>query len=208
MGGLAISDEAVATMLGRRPAPVNTARVGVLAGEIDERRDAIARRVAASTEAGVGLRLPRLADLFSLSPFERDVLVVCLAVEVDAKYERLYGYLHDDVTRRVPTVELILRLLCRDVSPRVVARRSFLASSPPPSLRAAGGRARRARPPVARPRREARRRDRAPPAGRRRRRPGHRVLRPALAAGAARRLPWKPASTRGWRPRSSATSAR
>ena len=90
-------------MLGRRPVPVNTARVGVLAGEIDERRDAIARRVAASTEAGIGLRLPRLADLFSLSPFERDVLVVCLAVEVNAKYERLYGYLHDDVTRRVPS---------------------------------------------------------------------------------------------------------
>src|SRR5439155_12199260 len=90
----------------------------------------IAVRVAETVAAGVPLPLHHLVDLFSLSPFARDVLVVCLALELDAKYERLYGYLHDDVTRRAPSVELVFRLLCHDARQRVLARSSFLASSP------------------------------------------------------------------------------
>jgi hypothetical protein len=56
-------------------------------------------------------RLDRLVALFALDPFERDVLLLLLAPELDARYERLYGYLQDDVSRRRPTVDLTLRLL-------------------------------------------------------------------------------------------------
>ena len=40
-----------------------------------------------------------------------EALLVCLAPDVDLRYERLYAYLQDDVTRRRPTVDLVLRLL-------------------------------------------------------------------------------------------------
>src|SRR5262245_16410030 len=59
-------------------------------------------------------RIPRLAQLvatFGLDQFELDVLLICLAPTLDLRYERVYGYLQDDVTRRRPTVNLALDLL-------------------------------------------------------------------------------------------------
>lgn len=57
------------------------------------------------------LRLARLAAVFGLDRFELDVLLICLAPTLDLRYERLYGYLQDDVTRKRPTVNLVLDLL-------------------------------------------------------------------------------------------------
>jgi hypothetical protein len=57
------------------------------------------------------LRLKQLADLFGLSSFEWWSLIVCLAPALDLRYERIYGYLQDDVTRRFASVDLILALL-------------------------------------------------------------------------------------------------
>ncbi len=47
---------------------------------------------------------------FNLSPFEQDVLLLALAPELDLKYETLYGYLNNDITRKYPTVDLALRI--------------------------------------------------------------------------------------------------
>jgi len=85
----------------------------------------IAQRSAVSLRQGVPLRLAELAGLFSLSAFDVDVLLSCLAPELDGRYERLYAYLHDDVTRRQPSVGLVLHLLCPDL-PAVVAARARL----------------------------------------------------------------------------------
>ncbi|WP_370941817.1 AAA family ATPase [Amycolatopsis sp. cg5] len=46
-----------------------------------------------------------------LTDLELDVLLIALAPEADLRYERIYGYRQDDVTRRRPTVHLILELL-------------------------------------------------------------------------------------------------
>src|SRR5262249_43172593 len=53
----------------------------------------------------------RLAEVFDLSPLDEDLLVVATAPELDPKYETLYAYLNDDVTRKWPTVDLARRLL-------------------------------------------------------------------------------------------------
>ncbi|MFI0218838.1 ATP-binding protein [Streptomyces lydicus] len=71
-----------------------------------------------------------LAERYDLSPFELNVLLVALAPEVDLRYERLYGYLQDDVTRRRPTVELTLNLLCRGVAEKMRRRSDFAADAP------------------------------------------------------------------------------
>ncbi|MBE7555650.1 MAG: ATP-binding protein [Anaerolineales bacterium] len=57
------------------------------------------------------LRLERLATAFGLNRFELDALLICLAPTLDLRYERLFGYLQDDVTRKRPTVNLVLNLL-------------------------------------------------------------------------------------------------
>src|SRR5262245_17617142 len=55
-----------------------------------------------------GAPLPALARAFGLSPFDVDVLLIALAPELDLRYQRLYAYLQDDVTRKSASVDLAL----------------------------------------------------------------------------------------------------
>ena len=64
---------------------------------------------------------------YGLSDLDLDVVLVALGPEVDLRYERLYGYLQDDVTRRRPTVDLVLDLLARTRADRLAARRAVVA---------------------------------------------------------------------------------
>ena len=47
---------------------------------------------------------------FGLSAAELLAVVVALAPELDTKYETIYAYLNDDVTRRAPTIDICVRL--------------------------------------------------------------------------------------------------
>ena len=67
---------------------------------------------AQAVAAGQRLRLYHLADAFGLDRFALDAFLICLAPTLDLRYERLYGFLQDDVTRRRATVNLVLDLLC------------------------------------------------------------------------------------------------
>ncbi|MDB4881898.1 MAG: family ATPase [Gemmatimonadetes bacterium] len=67
-------------------------------------------------------RLGRLARAFQLTTFEVDLLLIALAPELDLRYERLYAFLQDDVTRRRPTLDLALTLLCDSPSGRAERR--------------------------------------------------------------------------------------
>jgi ATP-dependent 26S proteasome regulatory subunit len=58
------------------------------------------------------LRLDRLVEIFGLNEFDRQTLLICLAPALDPRYERIYGYLQDDVTRRQPSLNLIFNLVC------------------------------------------------------------------------------------------------
>jgi AAA+ superfamily predicted ATPase len=75
-------------------------------------------------------RLERLRALFALSDFEIDVILVALSAEIDLKYEHLFAYLQDDVTKKRPTVDLTLRLLCPTLQTRLAARKAFEVDSP------------------------------------------------------------------------------
>ncbi|MEY9487375.1 hypothetical protein RKD26_003169 [Streptomyces calvus] len=57
-----------------------------------------------------GSVLGALAARFGLTPLDLDLLLVAVAPDLDARFERLYGYLNDDLTRRRPTVGLALEL--------------------------------------------------------------------------------------------------
>jgi hypothetical protein len=74
--------------------------------------------------------LSRLRQAFELDEFEQDALLLALAPEIDLRYERLYAYLQDDVTRRRPTVDLALNLLCGTVEEKIACRSYFTPDAP------------------------------------------------------------------------------
>jgi AAA+ superfamily predicted ATPase len=93
----------------------------------------IAVREAETRAAGHELRLTRVRELFGLDAAATDALIVSLAPAVDADYETLYSHLQGDVTRRCPTVSLVVDLLCpvdADVRKRLTVRRLFDQSAP------------------------------------------------------------------------------
>jgi len=55
-------------------------------------------------------RTSRITDAFQLSDFEQLVVCLCVAPEVDQRYGVLFGYLQDDVTKRLPTLGLAMTL--------------------------------------------------------------------------------------------------
>ncbi len=75
-------------------------------------------------------RLAWLAEVFDLSNFDLGVVLIALAPELDLRYERLYAYLQDNVSRRRPTVDLALNLLCSSVSDKLSSRRNFTSDAP------------------------------------------------------------------------------
>lgn len=97
--------------------------------ELEKRQADIRARMQASEEAGHKLALPHLASTFGLSPAEVDVLLIALAPELEPRYETLYAYLQNDVTRKRCTVNLALNLICRSEQEKLQARDIFSPDS-------------------------------------------------------------------------------
>ncbi|THA29323.1 ATP-binding protein [Streptomyces sp. A1277] len=55
-------------------------------------------------------RIAALVERFGLVAPDVDLLLVAMAPDIDARFERLYGYLNDDLTRRRATIGLALEL--------------------------------------------------------------------------------------------------
>jgi hypothetical protein len=71
----------------------------------------------AAEGAGADLRLRRLARSFGLDAYDLELLLIALAPDLDPRFERLYGYLHDDVSRRRASAGLALELCSSGASP-------------------------------------------------------------------------------------------
>jgi len=112
--GLYISDEQVDALV-RKAAP----NLPELATE--------SHRVWCEAVADAARRQVRLARLVALglSPLELSLLLIALAPSLDAKYETLYAYLNNDVTRKLPTLELALALLAADDGERLAVRQAL-----------------------------------------------------------------------------------
>jgi len=71
-----------------------------------------------------------LAREYDLSSFDLDVILIALATELDLSYEKVFGYLQDDITRKRPTVDLALNLLCPSTRDRQIDLTHFLPDGP------------------------------------------------------------------------------
>jgi AAA+ superfamily predicted ATPase len=103
---------------------------GELSCRLEQIQQTLQQRVELSLDQGVSLPLVQLAQTFGLSPFEVQAIIICLAPELKRKYDRLYAYLQDDITRKRPSIDLILTLLCPSLAARWQARSYFLPQSP------------------------------------------------------------------------------
>jgi hypothetical protein len=78
----------------------------------------VAEAAAAMAAAAAGEPPPALVELarrFNLSPFERDVLLLCAGLELDTRIAELCARAQDDVTRPYPTFALALALFADPV---------------------------------------------------------------------------------------------
>lgn len=135
--GLVLSDEEIDALLGGSECPdfgpssgeysdpdlqPIEAALAKLASSVKERR-------RAAHQHNIFLPLPQLAETFHLSPFEELCLIICLAPELDRKYEKLYAYLNDDISSKRTTIGLVLDLLCSTFQQKTAARTVFNAQS-------------------------------------------------------------------------------
>ena len=90
----------------------------------------ISQKKRDSQRAGVYLPLCELQRLFNLSAFDIDVILMCLLPELDPRFEKYYAYLQDDITRKMPTVNMIVRLLCVRLEDTLDAKKSFDPDAP------------------------------------------------------------------------------
>ena len=109
--GIYISEEEIDALLIDQPVSdqeslLSSAKWHALQSQLRALEATIAHK---SRAAGVGLRLERLRAAFQLTPFDIDVLLLGLAPEVERKYTTLYAYLQDDITKKLPSVDLALR---------------------------------------------------------------------------------------------------
>jgi hypothetical protein len=106
--GLYVDHAEVERLLDREPG-ASLLGDAVAAGELEEEDE----------------RFGWLRRAFSLTTFEMQVLLIAIAPEIDLRYERIYAYLQDDVTRKRPTVDLMLHLLSPTADRRLVDRAAF-----------------------------------------------------------------------------------
>jgi hypothetical protein len=85
---------------------------------------------AQARDQKIVLRLKQFQDTFALSSFEWWAFIVCLAPGLDLRYERIYSYLQDDVTRVSATVDLLLNLLLPEGPARLDYLRCFDRQAP------------------------------------------------------------------------------
>ena len=116
--GLYISDEQVDSLINHVMEKENSPPTIL---DLTERAEAL--RKSNLEKLNDDLPWKRIVKEFNLSPFEQDVLLLALAPEIDLKYETLYAYLNNDVTRKWPTRDLALHLFSADSAQRMSLRR-------------------------------------------------------------------------------------
>jgi winged helix domain-containing protein/ATPase family protein associated with various cellular activities (AAA) len=121
--GLYISQAHVDRLLAEKGSPVPPD-----AGAAQAREEIEAAADAAERDRA-DIRLRRLARSFQLEEIDVELLLIAMAPDVDVRFERLYGYLQDDVSRRRASIGLGIEL-CGLPSSSAYARSRLAAGAP------------------------------------------------------------------------------
>ena len=131
---LALLDRRVggAVAMMRASDPISDPLRGLYISEDEAQAIAAAPRAGTIGEGALGPLSPVLSEWaknVGIDDVDVDLLVTAIAPDLDRRFEQLYGYLHDDITRRRATVGLALRLNGHDVT-QPAARRRFTGDAP------------------------------------------------------------------------------
>ena len=118
--GLYLTDEDVDRLL--------AARSPHLARD-DAERQAVEQACDEAEQGGTPSRLRTLQRAFDLSDLDVEIFLAAMVPDLDARFERLYGYLNDDVSRRRATIGLALEVA--GVSPTSASARGRLTPGSP-----------------------------------------------------------------------------
>jgi len=99
-------------------------------GSVNEKIQTVSREIFESLEKEKSMRLHDLKNLFQLDSFEVGILLICLASELDMKCEKLCSYLQNDITKKRPTVDLVINMLCPSMEEKFKAREHFSTAGP------------------------------------------------------------------------------
>lgn len=106
--GLAVTHQEIRKHL-QEPPVMRTVmkRSAMFTLQVETAAEHIAKRVENTT---VPLPLHRLEQQLGMNMLERTALLLAVAPQLDLKYQRIYGYLQDDIARKQPTVGLAYTL--------------------------------------------------------------------------------------------------
>lgn len=78
--------------------------------ELSNIRDVFIGRALETVKAGSALPVVLLIYAFTFDAFELFAVMTLLCCEINSKYEKLFAYLQDDISRKRPTAETIIKL--------------------------------------------------------------------------------------------------
>ena len=135
--GLYVSEKQIDTVINNlnfqqegQPSWPENSPIGTLVESLKQYEEGIADKKKESQLRGLTFGLNNLERLFGLSTFDLDILLVCLLPELDLDYQRIYAYLQDDITKKSPTVNFVLQLLCNSYTDMLKARQTFSPEAP------------------------------------------------------------------------------
>lgn len=112
------------------PDSSSTLRSGELLEQARSLRSMVERQVQTSIRNNVFLPIAHLRMAFALSDSDAEIFTIALAPQIDARYGKIYAYLQNDITRRSPSIDLVLALLCSTPEERMNRMSSFHPSAP------------------------------------------------------------------------------
>ncbi|MEC4675488.1 MAG: ATP-binding protein [Nitrospirota bacterium] len=132
--GFFVTEEEVLSILqssaGMESMKMNAPEIDSIGRTVEEVSSEIAAKISNTGSNAEFFPLVRLSRIFGLTPFELGALIIAIAPEIDRRYERIYGYFNDDITKKAPSVDLVFDLLCPDTRDKMAAWRFFSQDAP------------------------------------------------------------------------------
>lgn len=98
----------------------------------DEEIHALKEQIDLSVQnsSSTTLRLQSLVEKFHLSSFEKMILLFCLAPEFDKRYSTIYAFLQNNITKKFPSSQMLLDVICDSIMERLSVHIYFSQESP------------------------------------------------------------------------------
>ncbi|MCT4620609.1 MAG: ATP-binding protein [Marinisporobacter sp.] len=109
--GMTISEGEVSEIFNHDISEEKLKEINELNKELKKLTTEIENKILESNNKGMELNFEKLIETFQLDPIEKNILLVGISVELDAKYEKLYAFLQDNINKKRPSIDLGLRLL-------------------------------------------------------------------------------------------------